>query len=88
MKNESVGKMGDSKRSCAFSLFSAGQSYCVLGRSPGFGEHLSASRFTFPGTIAEWCIETDCPIYSGGTAPVFHRTSLLSPKGHLRTFHK
>ncbi len=29
-------------------------------------------------------IETGTLTYSGGTAPVFHRTSLLRPRGHLR----
>jgi hypothetical protein len=37
---------------------------------------------------AEWHFETLFLRYSGGTAPDFHRTSLLSPCGHLRTPNK
>ncbi|SPP64000.1 hypothetical protein NITLEN_11086 [Nitrospira lenta] len=28
----------------------------------------------------------ELPTYSGGTAPVFHRTSLLRPSGHPRDY--
>jgi hypothetical protein len=36
MENESVGTTEGPESSFAFSLFSAGKSCCVLGRSPGF----------------------------------------------------
>jgi cobalt transporter subunit CbtB len=39
---------------------------------------------TFPGNKTEWHSKTATLNHSGGTAPVFHRTSLLSPCGHPR----
>jgi hypothetical protein len=41
-------------------------------------------RFAFPGFQTEWLTETATLTHSGGTAPVFHRTSLLGPLGLLR----
>jgi hypothetical protein len=43
--------------------------------------------FPFPGEGTEWFFKRQPSIHSGGTAPAFHRTSLLSPEGRLRTLH-
>jgi hypothetical protein len=46
---------------------------------------LLAQRFacqpiSFPDCFIEWCFRPSIFVYSGGTAPVFLRTSLLSPQ--------
>jgi hypothetical protein len=61
------------------SLFSAGWLYYVLGRSPGFEDWLSHEPIHLPRLPTEWRPNQCSSIYSGGTAPVFHRTSQLSP---------
>ena len=68
------------------SLFSAGKSHTVLGRSPGLEGSTAVS--SFPGKSTEWPIETVFLTNSGGTVPALHRTSLLSPHGRLRTSRK
>jgi len=37
---------------------------------------------SFPGFTAEWIYGRLLFVYSGGTAPGLHRTSLFSPYGH------
>jgi hypothetical protein len=70
--------------SFVFSLFSAGKSYTF---SAGLlASKKTAGRSTFPVETTEWFFfERRASIHSGGTAPVFHRTSLLSPVGRQRT---
>jgi hypothetical protein len=51
-----------------------------LGSSPGSESSLDQ---TFPGLHTPVVHLGLAPHYSGGTAPVLHRTSLLSPHGHL-----
>ena len=53
---------------------------CQIGSSPGSGSQLPQ---TFPGFSSQWYFFGFTPHYSGGTAPAFHRSSLLSPEGHL-----
>ena len=40
----------------------------------------------FPDEFVEWLEWGSLSTYSGGTAPVFHRTSLLRPCGHPRGY--
>ena len=56
MWNEAVGTTEGSESSFAFSLFSAGKSYCVLGRSPGF--EANCLPFPLPRHKTEWCFKT------------------------------
>jgi len=62
---------------CSFSLFSAGKLQDVPGRFPGFEERLNREPIRLPRLPAEWRSNRCSSFYSGGTAPVFHRTSLL-----------
>ncbi len=49
---------------------------CQIGSSPGSGSSLLQ---TFPEFTFQWHILEVAHQYSGGTAPAFYRTSLLSP---------
>ena len=57
---------------------------CWLGSSPGSG---SSRLQTFPEPFFQWYLLKQLSHYSGGTAPVLHRTSLLSPHGHLNPLY-
>ena len=56
---------------------------CQTGSSPGSGSLLAQ---TFPRLSSQWHSYEFAPHYSGGTAPALHRTSLLSPYGHLSRY--
>ncbi len=57
---------------------------CWLGSSPGSG---SSQLQTFPEPFFQWHLLKQLSHYSGGTAPALHRTSLLSPCGHLNPLY-
>jgi len=42
---------------------------------------------SLPQRVSRVAKTEELPTYSGGTAPAFHRTSLLRPFGHPRAIH-
>ncbi len=66
------------KQLCSTSDRSPGSWVQKVGPSP--------RPLAFPNEFVEWRTSGSLPTYSGGTAPVFHRTSLLCPFGHPRGY--
>ena len=65
------------------------QCHVTSDRSPGsWVQKVGPSTLppAFPDEFVEWLERGSLPTYSGGTAPDFHRTSLLRPFGHPRGF--